>query len=123
MPWVREGECPPERCQGRCCTHVGIWFNEPSEAVRDFLKLQQVRGLSVKGDGHDFLLDFPQRCKHLTTKGLCALHPSMNPSADLPRRPDFCEAWPSEPSQLINDEYCGFRFSWVDEPVGATAHG
>ena len=118
MAWVREGECPPEVCQGRCCTHVGIWFPDPGPQVKDFLKVQQIRGLSVKGKDGDYLLDFPQTCQYLTREGLCSLHPSMKSSADLPVRPDFCEDWPSEPSQLINDPYCGFTFRWVDEPLG-----
>ena len=113
MPWLRSGECPPERCQGRCCTHVGIWFTEPDAEVKAFLKQQQVRGNSVKGDSLGFLLDIPQRCQYLTNEGLCSLHPDMNPIG-LPDRPQFCEDWPVEPSQLINDDYCGYAFSWIE---------
>lgn len=120
MPWLREGECPPEVCQGRCCTHVGVWFNDSSPEIRPFLTQQQIRGNSVKGKDGSFLLDIAHRCQHLTDAGLCGLHPSMNPSPALPKRPEFCSEWPTEPSQLVNDTYCGFSFRWVEEELGVT---
>ncbi len=122
MTWIREGDCPPEQCQGRCCTHTGIWFTDPGPQVKDFLKLQQVRGLSVKGKDGNYLLEIPQVCQYLTKKGLCSLHPSMNP-VGKPARPDYCEDWPMEPSQLVMDTYCGFTFRWEDKPVGEPVNG
>ncbi len=111
MPWLREGECPPERCQGHCCTHIGIWYLGLDNPT--FLKSLQVRGVSVKEMGRDYLVDIPQRCQFLTDKGLCGLY-------GQPERPDFCEIWPTEPAQLVNDPGCGFRFVWIEEeiPVG-----
>lgn len=123
MGWVRSGECPPERCQGRCCTHTGVWLDASVREIKDFLKLQQVRGLSVFTNGSSLaLLDMPQTCQYLTGEGLCGLHPSMNPNHNLPTRPDYCEEWPTEPAQLIADPYCGFTFSWQDEPIGVQAN-
>ena len=78
-----------------------------------------VRGVDVQtvatGGVVKHLVKFPQRCQWLTDSNLCSLHPDMRPEADKPPRPDFCEVWPAEPSQLVNDPYCGFRFVWVND--------
>jgi hypothetical protein len=115
MPWVREGDCPTERCRGRCCKHIGLWF--PKEG-HDFAKSLAIRGVNVKEAAGMYLLDFQQKCQYLTGRGLCRLHPAMNPPASLPERPAFCGEWPTEPSQLLNDPYCGFTFKWVEEEIG-----
>lgn len=116
MPWQRLGECPPERCQGRCCEHIGVLYSDKPDAL-PFLKLLQTRGVRVVGDGVNFLAEVPQRCQHLTAGGLCSLHPSMHQKPGAPRRPDLCEEWPTEPWHLTLDPYCGFSFEWVDEGV------
>ena len=113
MGWVREGSCPPERCQGRCCEHLGVWF--PS-SDRDLLQMLAIRGLSVRPRNDLTLVDLPSRCQYLTRKGLCGLHPAMKPAANLPKRPAMCDDWPTEPAQLLNDD-CGFSFSWQDDPL------
>lgn len=112
MPWIREGECPPERCKGRCCTHVGIFF---PESEKDFARLMHIRGVQVGKAASTYLFDFKQRCQYLTADGLCGLHPSMDPLPSMPVRPVYCDNWPTEPSQLLADPYCGFTFRWVDE--------
>lgn len=117
MSWVREGSCPPERCQGRCCEHIGVWFNNVTPQAYRFVKQMRARGLDVKGRDGDYLIDLPQRCQHLTSGGLCALHPDMKPTPSLPKRPDFCAEWPAEPSQLINDPQCGYSFTWVEDDL------
>lgn len=105
MAWRRVGDCPPERCQGRCCQHIGLWIADPA-----FVETLRARGVKViEVNGHT-LADIPQRCQYLTNKGLCSLHPDMNPGPELPRRPDFCSRWPEEPAQLIADPYCGYQF-------------
>lgn len=116
MPWIREGECPPERCKGRCCEHVGLWIDDRAVA-RAFA----VRGMKVAQKDGKYLVDTPQRCQYLTARGKCSLHPALNPPPHLPRRPQFCADWPQEPSQLLNDPQCGFTFRWEDEelPIGA----
>ena len=112
MPWKRLGDCPPERCQGRCCEHVGIWFGD-DDAARAFLEVLRVRGVHVldlpdeKGATHH-LVRLNQRCQHLTLEGLCGLY-------GTPERPQFCSDWPQEPGQLVNDPACGFRFEWIEE--------
>lgn len=106
MPWIREGECPPERCQGRCCEHIGLWY--PVSTAREFLQTLVIRGIDVKSDGVMALVDIPQRCQHLTAEGLCGIY-------GKPERPQFCADWPTEPAQLINDENCGFSFRWEEE--------
>lgn len=113
MPWVREGNCPPERCQGRCCEHVGTWVS-PSPDNEQFLAVLETRGVTVRRVGMSYLVDYPQRCQWLTDRGLCSLHPAMNPSPDLPPRPDFCEEWPVDPSQTLLDPDCGYTFKWVE---------
>lgn len=118
MPWVREGDCPPERCQGRCCKHIGSWVdihpdNDP------FVEALRVRGVGVHRVGGKFLIDVEQRCQYLTDRGLCSLHPAMNPPADLPPRPGFCEEWPVDPSQTLLDPECGFTFRWVEAAEAA----
>lgn len=114
MPWIREGECPPERCGGRCCEHIGLWFDDTPEA-RSFLETVAVRGVKVSMAGGKHLVDLHQRCQYLTKEGLCSLHPSMNPGPSLPERPSFCEEWPTEPSQLLLHPYCGFTWRWEEE--------
>ena len=64
--------------------------------------------------GAKWLIDVKQQCQYLTDQNLCALHQAMNPPADLPPRPDFCAEWPTDPSQTLNDPYCGFTFRWVE---------
>ena len=111
MPWIRQGECPPERCQGRCCEHVGVWFGDNALA---FIEVMRARGVQVLEDKRDllgtnrYLVKFPQRCQHLTKEGLCGIY-------GKPERPQFCSDWPQEPAQTINDPYCGFSFVWVEE--------
>ena len=119
MSWERQGDCPPERCQGRCCRHFGIWITDPGIEMRLFLKSALIRGLNIKGKDGNFLIDLPFICQYLTDGGLCALHPDMRPAMHLPKRPAFCDDWPTEPAQLINDD-CGFSFIWKEEPVGVT---
>lgn len=113
MPWVREGECPPERCQGRCCTHIGSWV-PASEENDDYVEVLRARGVAVHRVGMMWLTDIQQRCQWLSDEGLCRLHPAMNPSENLPERPQFCEDWPVDPSQTLTDPYCGYTFRWVD---------
>lgn len=113
MPWVREGECPPERCRGRCCEHAGIWFNQ-DEASQQFLAMLQFRGVTVLEGGGKYLADVPVVCRYLK-EGLCRLHPDMAPGPDLPARPVLCDEWPTEPGQLVADPQCGFRFRWEDD--------
>jgi len=114
MGWKRLGECPPSRCRGRCCEHIGAWYDNTEES-RAFLGALRIRGLKVSEAGGKMLVDLPQRCQYLTVDGLCGLHPGMAPGPDLPERPQFCWDWPQEPSQLLLDD-CGFRFEWSEEP-------
>ena len=113
VTWVRQGECPPERCQGRCCEHVGIWLGDDA---LPFVQVLKVRGIQVLEDKRDlmgtnrYLVKFPQRCQHLTDDGLCGIYGKAE-------RPQFCSDWPQEPAQLINDNYCGFSFVWSEEPA------
>lgn len=116
MPWVRSGECPPERCQGQCCTHYGIWFDNLTAATH-----AEVRGAEVRAYRGRWLADWAQRCQYLTDDNLCALHPDMNPSPDLPARPLICDEGPAEPSQMLLDPNCGFEFTWVEEETGVSA--
>ena len=125
MAWRRVGECPPERCQGRCCEHIGVWYDDTPDN-RAFLKTLQIRGVRLIESGGKVLVDLPQRCQYLTHNGLCALHPDMKYklklttiSTDGVERPQFCSDWPQEPSQLINDPYCGYSFERVEEEVEA----
>lgn len=125
MGWVREGSCPPERCQGRCCRHVGVWFGE-APGLGEYLELVRTRGVRVfdvelPGGEMRHLVDIDQRCQWLTGDNLCALHPEMKPDESLPQRPPLCNDWPTEPAQLIADD-CGFTFRWEPEPseVGST---
>lgn len=118
MSWVRQGECPPERCRGRCCEHVGVWFGDDA---LPFIEVMKARGIQVLEDRRDvmgtnrYLVKFPQRCQHLTEEGLCGIY-------GKPERPQFCSDWPQEPSQLVNDPYCGFSFVWKDdEPASEQA--
>ena len=116
MPWVRTGECEPERCKGRCCEHVGIWLT-PDRAFVTFLR---TRGLPVGQKRGMALLDIPQRCQWLSEQGLCRLHPDMDPPSHYPARPQLCRDWPTDPSQLMADRGCGYTFEWVEEvPEGA----
>lgn len=110
MPWVREGACPPERCQGRCCKHIGSWVSRDDESAK-FLAALRTRGVDVYEVGDKYLIDVPQTCQYLS-EGLCKLHPAMKPPADLPTRPSFCDEWPTDPSQTLLDD-CGFSFRWV----------
>lgn len=116
MGWVRTGSCPPERCQGRCCKHIGLWFDVSPE-VNAFLDTLKVRGAEIRRYGEKSLADIPQVCQYLTEDNLCGLHPDLNPDPSLPDRPAFCEAWPEEPSQLALDPYCGFEFVEQKEMV------
>ena len=115
MGWKRMGECPPERCRGRCCEHIGAWYDDTAEN-RAFLEALKVRGVKVIEAGGKVLVDLPQRCQYLTADGLCGLHPDMKDRLQPVARPQFCWDWPQEPSQLINDPDCGFSFEWSEEP-------
>lgn len=107
MGWVREGECPPERCQGQCCKHVGIWLEPEADAI-----WMQTRGLEVKAVGERFIVDIPQRCAHLTDNNLCDLY-------GQPSRPKNCEDWPISPSNTLLDD-CGYTFRFVEDAIGVT---
>lgn len=48
-------------------------------------------------------------CQWLTDDKLCALHPDTR-TEGLPPRPQLCDAFPSEPSQIAIHPECGFRF-------------
>ena len=111
MTWQRTGSCPPERCQGRCCEHVGLWLPDDVEAAA-FVAVLRVRGVRVQEFPGTlrYLVDFDQRCQYLTSEGLCALY-------GKPERPQFCADWPQEPGQLFNDPQCGFRFERAKEKV------
>ncbi len=113
--WVREGDCPPEKCGGRCCEHIGLWFdhNDP-----DFIHSLETRGVPIRHFKDKVLVELHQRCQYLTKEGLCGLHPSMEPEPSLPSRPEFCNDWPTEPGQMLIDPNCGFTFKWVDDSVG-----
>lgn len=113
MPWKRVGDCPPERCKGRCCKHAGVTFNDDAEA-HVFVEMMAVRGAKVLAGGGKLLVEFPQTCQWLTGKGRCSLHPAMNPSPNLPARPLNCDAWPTHPDQLALDPDCGFSFVWEE---------
>ena len=113
MPWVRYGDCPPERCKGRCCRHVGVFFEEPPWTP--FLELLAVRGARVLTGGGGCLVELPQRCQWLSSKGRCRLHPDMHPTRQMPARPRNCSEWPTHPDQLALDRDCGFSFEWVEE--------
>lgn len=121
--WVRKGDCPPERCQGACCGWQGIWFDKGDPEVEKFLYTQQVRGSKVLDVGDKYLLENNIGCQFLKPGGLCGLHPSQRPSPMLPKRPEFCAEWPTEPGQLLNmGGHCGFYFVEVpDEDVLVTA--
>ncbi len=97
--WIREGECPPERCKGDCCRSIGIWFLDAKPEFKPFLKLLQVKGVKVYEKDGDYLADIPYTCQYLTSAGLCSLHPDMHPPASLPHRPEFCGEWPTEPAE------------------------
>lgn len=112
--WERRGECPPSVCRGSCCQHTGMWFDKTPEN-ESFLYAQQVRGFSVKEVGDKYLLDLNKPCQFVNAFGLCILHKDMKPSPMLPKRPDFCAEWPTEPANLTNDPQCGFYFVWVDD--------
>lgn len=112
--FVRAGDCPPERCQGRCCKQTGFWF-DPTPVNEEFLYLQQVRGATVKEVGEKYLLLMDQVCQFLRQDGLCGLHPSVRKKDDeLPERPDFCERWPEEPAQVALFPGCGYYFAECD---------
>lgn len=102
MGWVRSGSCPPERCQGQCCKHIGMWVEPDADA--EWLR---TRGIPTTLVGFRYLADIPQRCAHLTDNNLCDLY-------NLPSRPQSCVDWPVDPSNTLLDD-CGFKFSWVDE--------
>src|SRR3990167_3804932 len=126
MGWQRVGECPPDRCRGRCCEHIGAWYDDTVEN-RAFLEALKVRGVKVIEAGGEMLVELPQRCQYLTADGLCSLHPDMKDGLKLTTirtddviRPQFCWDWPQEPSQLLLDD-CGFRFEWSEEPEKAYA--
>lgn len=106
MAWIRSGSCPPERCKGQCCTHIGMWV-EPS-ADAEWLK---ARGLLVAPIGNRFLIDIPQRCQHLTAGNLCDIY-------GQPSRPQNCNDWPIEPANTLLDD-CGYEFSWREDEVNA----
>ncbi len=106
MGYKRVGECPPERCQGRRCKHLGFWYPIDPQ----YRELLVTRGVRVGVEGGMMLVDLDQRCEYLTDDNLCALHPDMNPPADAPPRPEVCDLWPTHPSQLVADMYCGFSF-------------
>lgn len=110
--WVRTGDCPPERCQGRCCSVVGLWF---SNADAGFLSLMRARGVKVLSGEEQSLVAIPQRCQFLTQDNLCALHPAMKPSPELPKRPEFCDDWPTDPAQLVIHPECGYTFTLIEE--------
>jgi hypothetical protein len=114
MSWLRSGECPPERCQGHCCNHMGFWVED-----KPSIYWAQIRGAQVSVFGDRALIALPQRCQYLRDDNLCALHTDMNPSPDLPTRPDNCGTWPEDPSQTLLDPNCGFTFEWVEDPVEA----
>ena len=117
MAWRRVGECPPERCRGRCCEHIGVWYDDTPDN-RAFIDSLRVRGVKVKEAGGKLLVDIDQRCHWLRPDKLCGLHPDVIPvGSHLPQRPSFCWDWPQEPSQLINDLNCGFSFIEEEEPV------
>ena len=125
MGWKRVGECPPERCRGRCCEHIGAWYDDTPEN-RAFLDTLRVRGVKLQRHGDKYLVDLPQRCQYLTAAGLCNLHPDMRDKVkagggthitDFVQRPQFCWDWPQHPSQLLNDEDCGFSFIEEEEPA------
>jgi hypothetical protein len=101
----RVGECPPERCQGRCCKEIGIWIS--GVGSEDFLELLRVRGVDVQEHGDLALVSIQQTCQHLTDKGLCGLY-------GKPERPKFCSDFPEEPSQLLRHTYCGFEWEYSE---------
>lgn len=105
MPWIREGDCPPERCKGQCCDHLGIWF-EVTASNSVFFDALTVRGLKISGMDNRALIQIPQRCQHLTDDGLCGIYD---------RRPEFCRRWPEEPAQQILTPDCGYSFVWAEE--------
>ena len=123
MAWKRTGDCPPERCQGRCCEHIGIWYDDtPDNAA--FLDTLRVRGVKVKQLGEKQLVDIPQRCHWLRLDGLCGLHPDVIAAGQhLPQRPQFCWDWPQEPSQLLLDAHCGYSFEWIEDQVAVATGG
>lgn len=102
MGWVRLGDCPPSRCQGQCCKHIGMWVEPHADA--DWLA---TRGLPVMEIHGRFLVDINQRCSHLTADNLCDLY-------NLPSRPQNCVDWPIDPSNTLLDD-CGFRFEWQED--------
>lgn len=105
--WKRIGDCPPERCQGRCCEHVGIWLaGDGLDMTTEWL---EARGFQIIMVGDHTLANLHHSCPHLS-EGLCSLHPDMNPPEGAPKRPVLCDIWPSEPSHLANHPYCGFSF-------------
>lgn len=53
-------------------------------------------------------------CQWLNDQKLCSLHPDIR-SEGSPPRPDLCEAFPSEPAQVLLHPHCGFRFEYIDE--------
>jgi len=53
-------------------------------------------------------------CQWLTPDKLCALHPDVRSEGD-PKRPDLCDEFPMEPSQILLHPECGFRFVEIDE--------
>lgn len=107
MGWVREGSCPPERCKGSCCHHLGMWFKPPEDA-----EWLATRGLKVIEFDDRYLVEIPQVCPLLTVDGLCSIY-------GQPERPRNCEEWPLEPSHLLLDDNCGYTFIWQEDTVAS----
>ena len=110
--WARSGACEPERCQGRCCTFVALFFERTPEHEQ-LLAGYHARGLPMQiatGDrGEHVNVRIEHRCQHLTDEGRCAIYED---------RPQVCRDFPRHPADLITiEEHCGFRFEPAAAPL------
>ena len=88
----RVGSCL--RC-GACCRIIGFAVDLSIPDIIDWLR---ARGCEIHGTDMA-VLKFP--CPHLNPLGDCDLHG--------PDKPEICQRWPEEPSDLTPG--CGFSFT------------
>ncbi len=113
MAWKRTGACPPEQCQGRCCTFIGAFLTDPEQVA--FLKTRGVPVIDAAPPGGGRVAGYamvPQRCQHLTDDNRCGIYDD---------RPEICRVFPTTRQSLIGlEDHCGFSFVNTEEESYAT---